>query len=113
MSVDQWTREGNYRFYFEEAYDRTTKEIFDLPIAAEKYGNGNAAASKGKGKGNEHFNLNGSLRYLSQLIRKSVKSARAMNTSFNTIDHNFNIQAKVPEELQLRKRSWMMVSFQQ
>ena len=106
MSVDQWTREGNYRFYFEEAYDRTTKEIFDLPIAAEKYGNGNAAASKGKGKGNEHFNL-------SQVIRKSVKSPRAMNTSFNTIDHNFNIQAKVPEELQLRKRSWMMASFQQ
>ena len=42
--VQAWTKAGEYRFYFNEAYDRDRKEITELPVEFENMG----GKSKGK-----------------------------------------------------------------
>ena len=46
-SVKSWSQAGEFRFYFNKAYDKDTKEITELPIELENFG----GKSKGKGKG--------------------------------------------------------------
>ena len=46
-TVESWTKAGEYRFYFNQYYNKEAKEITgDLPYKAENYG---ATVSKGKG----------------------------------------------------------------
>jgi len=47
-SLDSWSMGGEYRFYFNKAYNRQTRALEELPDDAERYG---MEHSKGKGKG--------------------------------------------------------------
>lgn len=59
ISVDQWTEEGTYRFYYNMAYSKSNRQITELPLAAETYGlKTSKGKSKGKGKGKGKRNTN-------------------------------------------------------
>ena len=45
--IEEFTRQGPYRFYFDKAYNPSTKEFEALPSEAERIG----SSSKGKGGG--------------------------------------------------------------
>ncbi len=47
VPAPQWTREGQYRFYYNMAYSRHRREFEELPVEAERYGR----QAKGGGKG--------------------------------------------------------------
>ncbi len=53
QSVEQWTEEGEFRFYFNQTYDRNARTVTDeIPPEAERYGVRNDNKGKGgKGKG--------------------------------------------------------------
>ena len=49
-TVESWTKAGEYRFYFNQFYDKEAKEITsDLPYKAEIYGSTASKGKKGKG----------------------------------------------------------------
>ena len=52
-TVESWTKAGEYRFYFNQYYNKEAKEITgDLPYKAENYGTTLSKGKGGKGKGN-------------------------------------------------------------
>ena len=52
-TVESWTKAGEYRFYFNQYYNKEAKEITgDLPYKAENYGATVSKGKGGKGKGN-------------------------------------------------------------
>ena len=52
-TVESWTKAGEYRFYFNQYYNKEAKEITgDLPYKAENYGATISKGKGGKGKGN-------------------------------------------------------------
>lgn len=52
VDINQWSKEGPFRFYFRQSYDSTNSSFTDVPVQAMKIGN------SGKGKGTNPTHLN-------------------------------------------------------
>ena len=71
-TVESWTKAGEYRFYFNQYYNKEAKEITgDLPYKAENYGATVSKGKGGKGKGKIEKILKGSLDLIHLTFREN------------------------------------------